>query len=265
MPGPQRTTAILLMAVGGPDKLENVEPYLLDVRGGRPTPPELVEEIKERDFDVLFWANTKLISPRNAGARVQIFHGISFRNKSVRDENMSCDHYFLIGPYMQRKFVAGGLLCAEDPRALQIGFMKTDALCKGFDRAELLRRYGLEGKRPILLYAPTGQKHNSLETMGESVLRSLAASGQYDVLVKLHYHPKDKSVDWAARLAPLEDAHLRVARESDVVPLMQLADLLISDASSVTSEYALLDRPMVFLDVARLLEKATKSDRKSVV
>jgi ferrochelatase len=36
------------MAVGGPDKLENVEPYLLDVRGGRPTPPELVEEIKAR-------------------------------------------------------------------------------------------------------------------------------------------------------------------------------------------------------------------------
>ncbi len=48
MPGPQRPVAILLMAVGGPDKLENVEPYLLDVRGGRPTPPELIEEIRER-------------------------------------------------------------------------------------------------------------------------------------------------------------------------------------------------------------------------
>ncbi|MBH0207823.1 MAG: ferrochelatase [Nitrospira sp. HN-bin3] len=44
----QRHTAILLMAMGGPDCLENVEPFLLDVRGGRPTPPELVEEIRER-------------------------------------------------------------------------------------------------------------------------------------------------------------------------------------------------------------------------
>ncbi|MEK9142418.1 MAG: ferrochelatase, partial [Nitrospirota bacterium] len=34
--------------MGGPDCLENVEPFLLDVRGGRPTPPELVEEIRER-------------------------------------------------------------------------------------------------------------------------------------------------------------------------------------------------------------------------
>ena len=38
----------MLMAMGGPDCLENVEPFLLDVRGGRPTPPELVEEIRQR-------------------------------------------------------------------------------------------------------------------------------------------------------------------------------------------------------------------------
>ena len=40
--------AILLLAYGGPDSLADVEPYLLDVRGGRATPPELVEEIRGR-------------------------------------------------------------------------------------------------------------------------------------------------------------------------------------------------------------------------
>ncbi|MDQ1515924.1 MAG: protoporphyrin/coproporphyrin ferrochelatase [Actinomycetota bacterium] len=40
--------AVFLMALGGPDSLDNVEPYLLDLRGGRATPPELVEEIRER-------------------------------------------------------------------------------------------------------------------------------------------------------------------------------------------------------------------------
>lgn len=48
MSSSQRPIAILLMAMGGPDSLENVEPFLKDVRGGRPTPPELVEEIRER-------------------------------------------------------------------------------------------------------------------------------------------------------------------------------------------------------------------------
>ena len=40
--------AVLLMALGGPNQLEDVEPYLLDVRGGRPTTPDLVEAIRER-------------------------------------------------------------------------------------------------------------------------------------------------------------------------------------------------------------------------
>jgi protoporphyrin/coproporphyrin ferrochelatase len=48
MPPTSQPIAVLLMAMGGPDCLENVEPFLLDVRGGRPTPPELVAEIQAR-------------------------------------------------------------------------------------------------------------------------------------------------------------------------------------------------------------------------
>jgi len=40
--------AVLLMAYGGPGSLGDVEPYLLDVRGGRPTSPELVAEVRHR-------------------------------------------------------------------------------------------------------------------------------------------------------------------------------------------------------------------------
>lgn len=39
---------VLVMAYGGPDSLADVAPYLQDVRGGRPTPPALVEEVRER-------------------------------------------------------------------------------------------------------------------------------------------------------------------------------------------------------------------------
>ncbi len=35
------------MAMAGLDSLENADPFLLDVREGRPTSPELVEEICE--------------------------------------------------------------------------------------------------------------------------------------------------------------------------------------------------------------------------
>jgi ferrochelatase len=41
-------TAVLLMAYGGPDSLDDVESYLNDVRGGRPMSPELLRAIRER-------------------------------------------------------------------------------------------------------------------------------------------------------------------------------------------------------------------------
>lgn len=40
--------AVLVMAYGGPGNLAEVEPYLMDVRGGRPTKPQLIEEIRAR-------------------------------------------------------------------------------------------------------------------------------------------------------------------------------------------------------------------------
>lgn len=223
-----------------------------------------VEQIKEMDFDVLFASNTKMIMPRSVRERVQIFHGISFRNKSVRSANANADFYFIVGPYMKRAFVDSGIMTDGDPRALEMGFLKTDGLLNGnLDRAKTLAAHGFTGERPVLLYAPTGQKNNSLETMGKKVIKRLIKSKRYDLIVKPHDHPK-KKIDWREELAPLEGDHMRVSREPDVITLLHAADLLITDASSVSSEYSLLDRPMVFLDVPKLLAKAGKGDESKL-
>jgi protoporphyrin/coproporphyrin ferrochelatase len=39
---------VLVMAYGGPNSIDEVEPYLLDVRGHRPTPSRVVDEVKSR-------------------------------------------------------------------------------------------------------------------------------------------------------------------------------------------------------------------------
>lgn len=217
-----------------------------------------VDEIQTRHFDVLFSANKRIIAPlENFGRRIQIFHGVSFRNRGVRSENLAYNVFFLIGPYMQRKFTEAGLLSKDDPCAVPIGFPKTDPLLTGeLERGELLKRYGLDDKRPILLYAPTGLAHNSLETMGKEVIRRLSETGKYALLIKPHDHPKNTAIDWFAELAPLEDAHTRLVRDLDIIPLLYLSDLLITDASSVANEYALLNRPIVFLDVPELIRES---------
>ena len=42
------TVGVLVMAYGGPDSMDDVEPFLLDVRGGRATPAELIAELRDR-------------------------------------------------------------------------------------------------------------------------------------------------------------------------------------------------------------------------
>ncbi|MBX7192845.1 MAG: CDP-glycerol glycerophosphotransferase family protein [Sandaracinaceae bacterium] len=215
-----------------------------------------VERIQEEDFDVVFAGNTKIIRPRAADVAIQIFHGISFRNKAVRSAQ-SADFFMLVGPYMQRRFDEAGILASSDPRGIPIGFPKTDPLRDGsLDRAALLRAHGLDGERPVVLYAPTGQRGNSMERFGLDVVRALEADGRFDVIVKLHDHPKDTRVDWRAELRALGTKRVHVTDAVDVVPLLALADLLVTDASSVSSEYALTGKPVVFLDVPELLARA---------
>ena len=216
-----------------------------------------VDQIKKRHFDLLFAANTNMILPGNAKTRIQIFHGVSFRNRAVRPKHCRCDYYFLTGPYMHRLFVKAGLLDKNDPRAVPLGFMKTDRLLNGeLDRKSLLTQYGLTGQRPVLLYAPTGLQKNSLEIMGDEVVKGICAADKYDLLIKLHDHSKNNDIDWTRRLKPCLGAHCQIVSDKDVIPLLYLSDLLITDASSVSNEYTLLDRPIVFLDVPELLTLA---------
>jgi protoporphyrin/coproporphyrin ferrochelatase len=42
------TTAVVLMAYGSPDRLEDVPAYYADVRGGRPIRPELLDDLVAR-------------------------------------------------------------------------------------------------------------------------------------------------------------------------------------------------------------------------
>ncbi len=45
-------TAVLLLAYGGPDSLTDIPAYLLDIRGGRETPQELIDEISHRYAEI---------------------------------------------------------------------------------------------------------------------------------------------------------------------------------------------------------------------
>jgi hypothetical protein len=219
-----------------------------------------VADLADLDVDVLVSASTKPTKPRSYRQSVQIFHGLSFRNRAVRSANAAYGHYLMLGPYMRRTFERRGLMSPGDPRVVQVGFPKTDRLVDGsLERSSVLRDIGFSGDRPVVMFAPTGAHGNAMELFGEDLIKSFASSGEYDLLVKPHDHPK-ASINWFERIAHFEDDHTRLLRDFDSVPALFASDVLISDASSIANEYVLLDRPLVFLDVPTLLASAAGED-----
>ena len=96
-----------------------------------------VAAIQQRSFDVLFSANKRIITPlENIATRVQLFHGVSFRNRGVRPENLAYTTFFVIGPYMRRKAssaVISALSCCVTCGACQAVVRCSAVLRRMFD------------------------------------------------------------------------------------------------------------------------------------
>jgi len=79
------TVGILLMAYGSPDSLDQMEPYLLDVREGRPPPQELVAEIRRRYAGIggrsplLDWTKAQASAVADLLNREHASHGLNFK------------------------------------------------------------------------------------------------------------------------------------------------------------------------------------------
>lgn len=216
-----------------------------------------LSQAQQEEFDVVVCAHTSdQLFPKFARKKVQIFHGVSFKNLAISEKVLRYDFVCLPGDYHASGFRDRGLVRSDGPLCVETGFAKMDAFFSGaLNRERVLDDIGVDPGKPTLLYAPTGGKKNSLETMGERVIQNLAEEKSWNLLVKPHDHPK-KSIDWFSKLARYENERVRLIRERDIIPFLYSADLLLSDASSVAVEFTLLDRPIVFLDVPKLIDKA---------
>jgi len=222
------------------------------------------EQMKRENFDMVICSFVSGAFPKSDKVRIHLFHGVSFRNMAIRRDVLIYDKLFIVGPYQMRTFYQNQLVREGDTRLIPIGFPKLDPLTNGsLKKNAMLKQLGFSGKRPVVVYAPTGQKQNSLETVGEEVIKRLKKLNRYDLIIKPHDHPKDLTINWNKYLQKYEDEHTRIIRKYDIVPYLYVSDLLLTDASSVSSEYALLDRPMVFIDVPELLN-AVKSKAPAV-
>lgn len=195
------------------------------------------------------------VAPR-ARQRVQIFHGVAITNCFLKPAINDYHRFFMIGPYMVRRFAEKGLLREDDPRIEMVGMPKLDPLANGeIDADRIKRELELDPALPIVLYAPSGS-YSSIEGEGMDVIGRLRQM-PVNLLVKLHDKSRDfrrTFADWLGRVKKLQGGQVRVLDGFDIVPYLAVADALISDFSSAANEFLLRDRPIVFLDTPEKYE-----------
>jgi len=216
-------------------------------------------------YDMFIACNFRSL-PWRARWKVQTYHGLSPVNSFLKKPHriMKYDRLFLYGPHMKNRLVETGVLPEDDPRLALIGWPKLDALVDGsLDREAILAGCGLDPKRKTVLYAPGWKKKGSLPTAGEQIARSLSEIG-LNILVKLHDRSRDpgwSGCDWGRRLAGLQLSNLSLAPGFDIVPYMFAADMMLTDVSSVSYEYCVLDRPIVIFETPRALDHYPDMDQ----
>ncbi|WP_338897957.1 bifunctional glycosyltransferase family 2 protein/CDP-glycerol:glycerophosphate glycerophosphotransferase [Streptomyces sp. TG1A-60] len=129
---------------------------------------------------------------------------------------------------------------------LRVGYPRNDALVRArgaVERPPLAAELGIPPDKKVLLYAPTFRQLGRRRfTLPFDVERFAETFGEeYVLLVRAHY------LNHVVLPPSVRGRVVDVSAHHDVTPLLALADALITDYSSVMFDYALLDRPMLFL------------------
>lgn len=134
---------------------------------------------------------------------------------------------------------------------LEIGYPRNDILIRENNpekKAELKKKFHLPEDKKVILYAPTW-RDNEFYGKGKYKFGPQMAFGkmqkelgkEYCMIVKYHYLVMD-NINWEA----YQDFIYACDLHYDIAELYLVADLLITDYSSVMFDYSLLKRPIFF-------------------
>lgn len=128
------------------------------------------------------------------------------------------------------------------------GFIKSDQLFgpDAVSRKEFCKKQHIDPDKKIILFAPTYNPELSAIPCVEDKIADLA-DNDTTLLIKLHNltteHWKQMYSDLAAR-----NPNIHYLTDNDYSGMMNAADLLVSDVSSIFIEFILLDKPVVLFD-----------------
>ena len=174
------------------------------------------------------------------GIKVELFHGFNARKRNSGRGHFRIRNFFDLyctqgpdttGPFKELEQRLGFFEVHET------GWPKMDPLFWG-DGAD----DGLVKTRPRVLFTSTFTPRLSAAPVLAHTVEELVKTGKYEWVVNFHPKMDPKVVD---RYRAMQGDDLAYVDTDDIIPLLKSADIMVSDTSSVLSEFLLQGRPVV--------------------
>ena len=179
------------------------------------------------------------------GIKTQIFHGLAGEKKGHFRIRHYFDLYLTQGPYFTNRFNElkekhGNFDVIETgwPKLDSYGLHKTSYEA---EKQELLARHETD---KILLYAPTFSPSLTSASALLEDIETLAADTGYLLMVKFHDLMSESLIHTYKALSQ-KHKNIIFIEDKNIIKFLLLADLLISDTSSVIYEFLLLNKPAI--------------------
>ena len=174
------------------------------------------------------------------GIKVQIFHGLCEEKKGHYDISGFFDLYCTPGPQMTEKFQYLAFKY-QNFIVRETGWPKLDKF-KGYKSISEEKIFiKLDPKKKVILYAPTfSPKYQSSEALFKTIKK--IQKYKYKWFVKFHDLEKKSIIQ---KYKTLETDFFSIVENDDILEYMKVADILLTDISSVAYEFLLFNRPII--------------------
>ena len=182
------------------------------------------------------------------GVKVQVFHGMAGEKKGHFRIRHYFDLYLTQGPYFTNRFQE---LASKynDFLVMETGWCKLDPLYQNTEqyskqRDELLKKHN---KKHLVLYAPTfSPSLTSTVELKEHIFR-LAQNEDIFLLIKFH-DLMDRQIAAQYEYEAQKNSNVEIVKERNILNTLKMADVMISDTSSVVYEFVFLNKPVITLN-----------------
>lgn len=195
-----------------------------------------LNEIKDYSPNFVISAEN-YIDFRIPGIKVQIFHGVGVEKKSHFIIRHFYDVYLTSGPYVTKRF---NKLAEQYSyfKVIETGWPKFDHILN-YSTTPL--QISKQNKKKYILYAPTfSRRMQSAYVLANTIIKEKKEDEIW--LIKFHELMSPNLIEL---FKEAENETLKIIYDSDITPYLHLADVMVSDTSSVVYEFLSLDKPVI--------------------